>query len=282
MSAALECLHRQYPGKFQTDVDTSCNAIYENNPHVTKLDNAEPLKMEYPLIHQSNQRPVHFIQGYVDYLADKLGVKLTCTVNRPFLYLSDQEKAWTNQVEESTGYKGKFWLVCSGTKTDFTVKGWPYYQRVIDHYRGRVQFVQVGSKEHNHKPLDGAIDLLAKTDTRQLIRLAYHASGILCGESFLHHLAAAFQKPCVCVASGMTPRSWQAYNTEAYLTMQGRLPCCMAGGCWKSKVTGGKNACELPVFNVAAEPYPRCMTLISPDQVITAMESYYAGGLVSL
>jgi len=280
MSAALECLHKQYPGQYVTAVETSCNAIYENNPHVIKLTTGDVLKMQYPLIHKSNQRPVHFIQGYVDFLADKLDIRLACAVNRPYIYLSDKEKTWQNQVAQETGYKGKFWLVCSGGKSDYTVKIWPYYQAVVNHYRGRIQFVQVGSKEHNHQPLDGAINFIGKTDARQLIRLAYHASGGIGGVSFLHHIFAAYQRPFVCIASGMEPASWERYNTEAYLTMQGRLLCCKAGGCWKSKVTGSKNACELPVFNVAPDPYPKCMAMIGPDQVIEAMDSYYQGGLL--
>lgn len=284
MSAALECLHRQRKGEYVTDVETSCNGIFENNPHVTKLNGeGERLKMEYPAIHESNQRPLHFIEGYVRFLADQLKIKLECKVNRPFLYLTDQEKTWMNQVQQETGYRGKYWLVCSGGKSDFTVKIWPYYQQVVDHFRGKIQFVQVGESGHNHPSLDGVINFVGKTNARQLIRLAYHSAGIICGESFLHHVAAALEKPCVCLASGMTPRSWQAYNGEAYLTMQGRMPCCKAGGCWKSKVTqadGKGNCCELPVFNVGSKPFPKCMTLIKPDQAIEAIDSYYDGGLL--
>lgn len=279
MSGAIECLHAQYPGRYITDIETSCNAIYENNPHITKLDGrGERLKMEYNLIHQSNQRPVHFIQGYVEHLGAKLGIGLQTTVNRPFLYLSDQEKGWTNQVEETTGYKGKYWLINSGYKDDFPVKHWPYYQAVVDGLKGEIQFVQVGeaSPTHHHEPLDGVINLVGKTSSRQLIRLAYNSAGGIGGESFLHHIYAALQKPFVCLASGMTGRTWQQYQTEAYLSMQGRLPCCHSGGCWKKYVNGPSgSACTFPDGQ-----YPKCMTMIPATDAIAAIRSFYQGDLV--
>ena len=44
-----------------------------------------------------------------------------------------------------------------------------YYQEVVDHFRGRIQFVQVGSAEHDHPDLKGVVSLVGQTDTRQLI-----------------------------------------------------------------------------------------------------------------
>ena len=285
MSASIECLHQQYPKQYLVDVDTSCNSIYDNNPHITNLNGeGEKIQTSYDLIHQSNQRNVHFTQGYCDFLAKRLNIKLDCKVNRPYLYLSPDEKKWMNQVEESTGYRGKFWLVSSGIKSDYTIKAWPFYQEVVEHYYGKITFVQVGEAHHDHKPLKGAINLIGKTNARQLIRLAYHSAGGLGGVSFLHHIYAAYQKPFVCVASGMEPATWERYNTEAYLTMQGRLPCCWEGGCWRKKIIKENNEdkyCDYPIFNVAPDPYPKCMTMISSKDVINAIDSYYFGGILT-
>src|SRR5262249_33501562 len=148
------------------------------------------IKMEYNLIHKSDSRPVHFVQGFVDHLGAALGVRLECSVNRPYLYLSDDEKSWMNQVEETTGYAGPFWIVNSGYKDDFPIKAWHGYQQVVDALKDKMRFVQVGeaSPNHHHEPLHGAINLVGKTDTRQLIRLCYHAVGGIGGESFLHHI----------------------------------------------------------------------------------------------
>lgn len=272
MSCAIECLHMQYPGRYVTHYRGTAPEIFENNPRITPGDGGRRLLIQYPLINKSNQRPVHFVQGYVDDLARQLDLRLECMYNRPFLYLSEEEKSWTNQVEETFGYKGPYWVICSGIKDDYTVKGWgtSNYQAVVDKLRGLVQFVQVGESHHKHPLLNGVLDLRGKTTTRQLIRLAYNSAGGIGGVSFLHHVYAALEKPFVCIASGLEPRSWEAYNSEAYLTRQGMLSCCRLGGCWKAKVD---RDCEQPMV-LGTEKVPRCMMLIPPDEVVQAVLTF--------
>ena len=65
------------------------------------------------------------------------------------------------------------------------------YQDVIDHFRGRILFVQVGANGHHHPKLEGTIDLRGQTSLRELIRLVYHSQGVLCSITALMHLAAA-------------------------------------------------------------------------------------------
>ena len=70
LTAAVRDLHAACPGQFVTDVRTSADALWEHNPHLTRLQEndagVESLDMHYPLIHQSNQRPYHFLHGYRD------------------------------------------------------------------------------------------------------------------------------------------------------------------------------------------------------------------------
>ena len=42
LTAAVRDLHRRYPGRFLTDVRTSASQLWENNPYITKLDEADP------------------------------------------------------------------------------------------------------------------------------------------------------------------------------------------------------------------------------------------------
>ena len=130
MTAAVRELHRQYPGQYLTDVRTPAAAIWEHNPDVTPIPNGAPgartIDMHYPLVNQSNQRPVHFLEGYCEHLAQQLGLgSLRPQEFRGHIYLTDEEKSWTNQVEETARYKGRFWLVNAGVKRDFTCKQWP-------------------------------------------------------------------------------------------------------------------------------------------------------------
>lgn len=289
MTAAVECLHRQHPGRYATAVEVSCPAIFENNPHVeTFTDPDKVVTLSYDLIHQADHRPCHFLQGYVNDLGRQLGVNLECSVKRPSLYLSDEEKSWTNQVEE-TGFEGKFWLVNAGHKNDYTIKKWTKsaWQEVVDRLAGKVQFVQVGSSEHNHEPLKGVIDLVGKTDHRQFLRLAWHAQGALTPESYLHHVMAAYEKPCVTLASGFLPTNWIRYHTGTVLSHAEKMSCCEGGkSCWKARVVklndgDGKNnsLCILPVLG--DDPTARCMSMITPAQVVDAVLAYYFGGKLS-
>ncbi|HET9129702.1 MAG TPA: glycosyltransferase family 9 protein, partial [Terriglobia bacterium] len=211
MSSAIHSLHQANPGKFLTAVDTSANQLYDFNPDVSVAeDDFERIEMHYPAIHKSDQRAIHFMQGYCEFLSDVLGVSVPLLTNRPLIYLSKQERSWMNQVQELTGRKQRFWIVCAGRKNDFTTKFWgtENFQRVVDSLRGRVLFVQVGATEHYHPPLRNVLDLRGKTDMRQLVRLAWHADGILSGVTFLQHLASALEKPSVVVMGGREPVPW--------------------------------------------------------------------------
>ena len=250
------------------------------------FSNFDTIDLAYDLINQADHRPCHFLQGYVQNLGQQLGIPLECSVRRPYLYLSDDEKSWTNQVEETTGYKGKFWLVNAGFKNDYTIKKWTHanWQEVVDALQGEVQFIQIGSSEHDHRPLKNVIDLVGKTDARQFIRLAYHAAGALTPESYLHHVMAAFEKPCVTLCSGFLPTSWIKYHTGTVLTHQEKMSCCVGGkACWKARVVplsdkDGKDQClcHLPVLG--DDPVAKCMAMITPRQVIDAVVGYYEGG----
>ncbi len=293
MTAAVYSLHKANPGKFLTAVDTTANAFYENDPNVSLLAFAqsekwEEVQMNYPLVNECNQRAVHFLQGYCDYLAYALKVQVPLATNRPTVYVSDQEKSWMNQVAEQIGYKGKFWLMNAGRKADYSAKFWGTlnFQRAVDLLKGKVVFVQVGAAEHHHPALSGVIDLRGKTDLRQLVRLCYHAEGVVTGVSMLMHLSAALEKPCVAIMGGREPVQWNSYPRQHLLHTIGALPCCKDGGCWRSrtvKLNDGaeqdNSLCDQPTL--AAEPIPKCMSMLSPERVAESVEMYYAGGVLS-
>lgn len=67
LTAAVRDVHLSHPGKFLTDVDTLFPQMWEFNPYITKLfpeDDAEVLQMNYPIVHESNEGPYHFIHGF--------------------------------------------------------------------------------------------------------------------------------------------------------------------------------------------------------------------------
>ena len=46
LTAAVRDLHLSYPGEFQTDVRTPCPALWENNPYLSPLDEADEQVMK--------------------------------------------------------------------------------------------------------------------------------------------------------------------------------------------------------------------------------------------
>ena len=299
LTAAVRDLHLTYPNQFLTDVRTSAPALWENNPYVTPLEDEDPevecIDCEYPLIHQSNQLPYHFIHAFRLFLNEKLGLSIRPHKFQPDIHLAEQEKGWTSQVDEITGMSGtRFWIIVSGGKKDFTAKWWDpqRYQEVVDHFKDRILFVQCGQgrdDHHVHPHLTHVIDLVGQTDLRQMTRLMYHADGVICPVTMFMHLAAAVEtkpgrahnRPCVVIAGGREPAQWEAYPFHQYLHRNGCLPCCDQGGCWKSRtVPLGDGAeqdnslCVYPVLTGAGAVVPKCLEMITARHVIDAVEQY--------
>ncbi len=305
MTAAVRDLHIAHPGAFRTDVRTPAEQIWENNPYITRLGDDEPgvevIDMQYDLIHRSNDAPFHFIHGFAQHLERTLGVAVPLTKFRGDIHLGPMEKAWVNQVqEEPIAWNNDFWIIMAGGKYDFTAKWWDptRYQRVVDHFAGRIQFVQCGEASHWHNRLNGVIDLVGKTDIRQFIRLMHHAVGVLCPVTFAMHLSAAVEtrpgrprnRACVVVAGGREPSQWEKYPHHRFHETNGALDCCDDGGCWKSRcqpVGDGdlkdrpEALCPRPIQVAPELVIPRCMDLITADDVIRSIELYYEGGALT-
>jgi hypothetical protein len=294
-SAAIRDLHKAHPGKFLTGYTGSCAQVFDHNPYIEHDPEAEEIKLEYPAIHKSNQRPRHFIEAYHEFLSDTLGVDIPITEFKGDIHLTDDEKRWVNQVHEIVGFDAPFWIIVSGGKFDYTCKWWGHhnYQKVVDELRGKVLFVHVGEKDHHHPQLDGVIDLRGKTDVRQLIRLVHHSQGIVCPVTSLMHLAAAVpakegnptNRACIVVAGGREPVAWEHYPSHQFMHTVGMLPCCQTGGCWKSRTVAlndgsdkDNSLCAAPTLSSAGTHTPKCMEMITPASVVTAVFKYLVGG----
>jgi hypothetical protein len=112
------------------------------------------------------------------------------------------------------------------------------------------------------------------------------------------HLAAAVEhkgkepknRPCVVVAGGREPMQWEAYPHHQFIHTNGALLCCDQGGCWKSRTVPlgdgdpkDEDLCIDVVESPSCEerpglPLPRCMDLISAEEVIRRIQLYFDGG----
>jgi ADP-heptose:LPS heptosyltransferase len=296
LTAAVRDLHRAHPDEFLTDVRTSCPDLWQHNPYITPMADDDPaveaIDCHYPLIHRSNQVPCHFLHGFTAHLNEQLGLSIRVTEFKGDIHIGDEERAWFDQVESTLGTGRPFWLFVSGGKRDFTIKWWDpaRMEKVVHYFRDRFDFVQVGEAGHHHPSIDGAIDLRGATNLRQLVRLVYHAQGVVSPISLLMHLAAAVEtkpgapknRPCVVVAGGREPPHWTAYPHHQFIHTVGALRCCDDGGCWRSRTLplgdgDEKDRPEALCLDVVGT-LPRCMDMISADEVIRRIELYFAGG----
>jgi ADP-heptose:LPS heptosyltransferase len=157
----------------------------------------------------------------------------------------------------------------------------------------RFDFVQVGEAGDHHPALDGVVDLRGATDLRQLVRLVYHAQGVVSPISLLMHLAAAVEtkpdapknRPAVVLAGGREPPHWTAYPHHQFIHTVGALRCCDSGGCWRSRTLplGDGDEKDRPdqLCVDVVGTLPRCMDMITADDVIRRIESYFIGGALA-
>jgi hypothetical protein len=93
-------------------------------------------------------------------------------------------------------------------------------------------------------------------------------------------------RACVVIAGAREPAQWQAYPHHRFLSNNGALLCADNGGCWKSRCQLIGDGDEKDRINVCVDPVqirpdlriPKCMDMITVDDVVRAIETYYIGG----
>lgn len=299
MTAAIRDLHIAYPGKYLTNVETSCMELWEHNKYINKSfkkdgKGVRRLQLGYDeVINDSNEGSYSFIHGFHINLGKQLGIHIPCTKHYGYVPLSDEEKSWMSMIHEHYTKKDiPYWIIFSGGKKDYTSKWWipEYAQEVVNHFKDKIQFVQCGHAEagHYHPKLDHVIDLIGKTDLRMFVRLMYHAQGVVCPITLATHLSAAVEtrsdhaprRACVTICGGREPHMFIDYTNHQTLHTNGSLPCCDNGGCWKSRTValgdGDSKDSELCIHTVEmfGRQVQKCMSMITPKKVIDSIEMF--------
>lgn len=276
---AVGDLKETYPD-YQIDVRTPCPEVWVNNPRLTSLDEKDPhveiYNISYDEINISGWEGLHFTDAFRHDLEKKLEVKIKKTGIRPELWISDEEKSWFNQAHCEFNWDGSFWLLNAGRKPDNELKQYHRYQEVVDllndYFKGKVKIIQIGHKDHIHPKLKGVLNLIGKTDLRQLIRLGYWAAGTIGPISFQMVMSAAFQQSAVVIAGGKEGMRWHVYPHMRWLSTNGCIECCAWDGCW---LGGVKGQCKRLVDGV-----PLCFRMIKPSMIAEAVIMYYEGGML--
>ena len=295
----VKSLHESHPGAFITDVDCGVKDIFLGNPLITALDPLDPevsvIQADYPLINRSNDYPARFVEAFGAEIGAKLGVAITPTQFQAAIHMLPEEYSWFSAVRELLGKDVPYWVLNAGHKYDYTAKAWSFerYQELVTRCAD-VWFVQVGASEHEHPKLEGKnlINLVGKTDVRQLIRVVHNSFGVISGVSFPMHLAYAVpphprfkraSRANITIAGGREPAHWEEGPNHQFLHTCGMLPCCDRGGCWKSRVVPlgdeddkDKNLCVRPVVMGNGQWIGECMAMITGDDVAKLVERYMA------
>lgn len=292
LTAAVRDLKNSHP-EIHIGVETSAMAFWLNNPYIdldVTADNADRIVYaDYPLYKENNRLPYHFIHGFRMFLEDALQLNIEQGEFKVDIHLTDEEKdrKWIDGI---VGTDEEYWLINAGSKDDFTIKQWsmPGYQSVVDDTKDYIKWVQIGSARSNQPMLKDVVDLVGKTDLRRLCQLMYHASGVLTPVSMPMHLATmdmpgGMKRPCVVIAGGREPSTWEAYPTHQFIHNCGCYPCNRKGGCWLSRVSKlhDGNAkhdnliCKWPVAKPNGQILAKCMDDISPRDVRCAIDRYF-------
>lgn len=293
LTSAVRDLKKSHP-EISVNVSTSAMELWNNNPYLDRQVTASncdvSMKAEYPLIHTSNAGQHHFIHGFRKFLEDKLKIRIEPGNFCVDIHMSNEEKNDVAWIKESTGKDRGYWLINAGHKLDFTNKYWEHarFQQVVDATKDKITWVQIGAKEHIHVPLQGVVDMRGKTTHRQLIKLMYRAYGVLTPVSYPTLLSTMptfgfidRKRPCVVIAGGREPAVWQAFSTHQFLHTCGMLKCCEKGGCWRSRVVAlndndskNNSLCLNPVLTPSGQTIPLCMSMITVDMVVGAINNY--------
>lgn len=256
---------------------SGCPEIWENNPHIDpevtratadEIFNIGPGKVT----RGSKTNGLHCMQSFFESLTDQLierglvDVKFRGGLIRPDLHLSPAEK-------QERIVDGSYWVINTDTGP-FSAKRWPadYFQELVE-LLPMITFVQVGLSQNNFRRLHGSnvIDLIDRTKIRELFSLVYNSQGCVSLVSSLMHVAGAFQKPCVVIAGGREPDTFERYPNHRFLDNVGSMPCCRDFACWHNSL----EACE----NNDGK-YAHCMLWILPTEVMDAIVSYHASSLL--
>jgi len=165
-------------------------AVHAINPECVIDDTRVLTHHHCPPFRGMSQVPVHFLEQYLRNLRASLGLEGYYQISK---FAGEVPVSSAEATAPLFGLNTRYWVIAAGCKTGVPVKGWGVknFQEVVDALRGRILFVQVGSKSEWHPPLNGVVDAVGKTSLRELIQLIHHAEGVLCPITSIMHLAAA-------------------------------------------------------------------------------------------
>lgn len=281
---------------------TTARHIWDNNPYVDLSfeDENKILKIGPTfLTNKSNRWNLHMCNAFRMDIENKMGLQIPQGNIRPDIWLTEEE------YEREPLIEGPYWMIVVGGEPGWTAKMYPMerWQEVVDSLP-EVRFVQLGLKGHPFPHLENVTDYIGRTEDkdtgiRDLFNVFLRAQGSLGLVSFHMHLSAAFNNPCVVVAGAREPAWFTQYYGHQYLQTNGALSCGERKACWKCAVEACRDHWAHEEAKIEVKPdhknekwnklyggireeigqrMPKCIDMIHPREVVTAIRKYYDGG----
>ena len=223
------------------------------------------------LTNASNRIDWHFSNAYRCSIEQALNIHIPQGESRGDIWMTEEE------ANAPRLFKDPYWLIVVSGEKGWGCKMYPFerWQEFINQNKDTL-FVQLGTNGDNPPRLQGSnvIDYVGKTEDkntgiRDLYKLSYNAEGSISLVSFAMHLSGALHKPALVVAGAREPVSFTQYHGHRYLATDGCLPCSI-NACWHCDI----NTCTA----LNEQKVPKCVEMISPEDLTRALNSYYIGG----
>lgn len=248
-------------GKFSVNVSTPHTELWENCPNIDKTitrENSDLIIKQHNLYDWNNKTP-HIIEGVTDRVSRDVGFKIPVVSKVPKIYM---------ELNEERIIEKPYVLINTGWQNSAETKRWSqlYWKQLIDSCQNIV-FVQFGQSKNHAIPIEGAINMIDKTDIHDLARLVRDADCVISPPSGVLHIAGAFGIPYINLSGGREPASLINYSCGTAISTCGKLECCKNGGCHKNHFSGN-NACEKFVkLDGDKLEIGNCMSMITPEIV---------------
>ena len=244
--------------------------LWKYNPYITHLTPSD-LQLEKHSILQEFYPKEHTLISFIRKVVERsINAPIPCILSRGEIYLDKDEKK-KKPFSSLVNYQQPVFILNIEGVLLWRTKWWipEYAQKVIDHFKNKIQFVQIGSSRFYHTHLNNCVNLIGKTTIRDIIKLLYHSNGVLCNLGGIMHLHAALSlnTPCIVIAGGRETPKYIAYPEHVFLHTIGKIDCCNLEGCW-AQYKNCKNKTTL--YN---KDVPVCMAkYMTPDIIINEIE----------
>ena len=301
LTAAVRDLHLTYPDQFVTDVRTPCPELWEHNPYLTPIAEERARCRGHRLrvsAHPQEQRRAVSFHPRLHPAPERAaaGSRSSRRVPRRHAHLADREERGTRRSRKSRAARcrsGSSWPAASTTSRS---NGGIHarFQQVVDHFRDRMLFVQVGEKRPRasaaaQRRRPARDDRSAPTGSARLSRagraLPGHAADAPGGrgrDAAGHAAGTGRASSSPAAANRRTGKRIRTISSSTAPARSGAATVAAAGnrGSCRWATAMRKTRREHCCVDVVGT-LPRCMDLITAGDVIRAIEVYFEGGAVS-